>query len=504
MKRLQPGSYRTVPGDLYGTPKELWGFSLPAEGSASAAAARFLKLHDELLGHRGIKLVEDERSPLFGLGATHVIWQQEYKGIPVHRAYVTVHVSRRGRLYLAKNRAIPRRLLGGEPRFAIGKQRAVELALESAKLDPSRAEIVSVKKRWYPLRQELAPAWRVRVHKPRAPAQSWIVHVNATSGAILSQWDNVAWARPVGWLFDPNPVIALGSHRRLLRSDGTVRPPPARAYAKVFLRDLLDGVSSLDGKRATTVLTKRRIDRSGGTLRFLHAEPGLAEVMAYHHVDRALAHLEKLGYRDERRIFKTPIQINTRATGRDESWYDPFSQTLSFGYGAVPDAEDGETILHELGHAIQDAICPGFGQSPQAAAMGEGFGDYLAASFFSHKKRGRYRAAVMCWDGIVFDDHDPPCVRRVDGDKKRQDFAERGKVHDNGELWSAVLWDLFNALENRTVADRLILDSHFQLDPLTGLDAGARAILDADRNLYAGRHLTLLKKVFENRGFQEF
>ena len=77
------------------------------------------------------------------------------------------------------------------------------------------------------------------------------------------------------------------------------------------------------------------------------------------------------------------------------SWYDPTSRSLSFGTGGVDDAEDGETILHELGHALQDAICPDFGQSNEAAAMGEGFGDYFAASFFADKKRPPYLARVM-------------------------------------------------------------------------------------------------------------
>jgi len=29
---------------------------------------------------------------------------------------------------------------------------------------------------------------------------------------------------------------------------------------------------------------------------------------------------------------------------------------LTFGTGAIDDAEDAQTILHELGHVIQDAI----------------------------------------------------------------------------------------------------------------------------------------------------
>ena len=62
---------------------------------------------------------------------------------------------------------------------------------------------------------------------------------------------------------------------------------------------------------------------------------------------------------------------------------------MLFGTGDIDEAEDGETILHEFGHALQDAIWPDFGQSQEAAAMGEGFGDYFAASFTAEKKIGR-------------------------------------------------------------------------------------------------------------------
>jgi hypothetical protein len=231
---------------------------------------------------------------------------------------------------------------------------------------------------------------------------------------------------------------------------------------------------------------------------FSHTQPGLAEAMAYHHVDCALRYVESLGYTGSRRIFDRPLEINAHATEDDDSWYDPWLKALHFGAGRVPDAEDAETIVHELGHAIQDAICPDFGQSDEAAAMGEGFGDYFAASFFSRQKRGEYRVSVMCWDGIVFGRHDPPCVRRVDGALDCTHFrAERGE-HSNGRIWSAILWDIFVALGRKT-ADTIILESHFQLDGFTRFDRAARAILDADRNLYRGRHVRQLERIFRDR-----
>ena len=160
-----------------------------------------------------------------------------------------------------------------------------------------------------------------------------------------------------------------------------------------------------------------------------------------------------------------------------------------------------DIILHELGHAIQDAICPGFGQSAEAAAMGEGFGDYLAASFFASKKPPRYRTSVGTWDGIRNSGFDPPCTRRVDLLMTYEvfDHSPDADEHVNGQIWSAALWDIWTALD-RGIADTIILESHFQLDGFTTFARGARAIIDADRNLYGGRHVARLKQIFHLRG----
>jgi hypothetical protein len=203
------------------------------------------------------------------------------------------------------------------------------------------------------------------------------------------------------------------------------------------------------------------------------------------------------------------VPINARASRADQSWYSPGTRWLEFGTGDVDDAEDGETILHEFGHALQDALCPDFGHSSEAAAMGEGFGDYFAASFFAHKKQSprakRLLAAVMTWDGILFSDPNdattPPCVRRLDSRRSYETFdhSEKADEHDNGEIWSAALWDIWHAV-GRKVADAIIIESHFQVDGFTTFARGARGILDADRYLHRGKHLRALRRIFRRRG----
>jgi len=347
---------------------------------------------------------------------------------------------------------------------------------------------------WFPFRTSVLPAWKFRLVRNR-PRQDWIVYINARTAHLLSRYDNLSAGRSFpASIFDPSPVTRLGGHGELLDATGRVRRPPDAAYSDVVLSGLRGG-PYLAGRRVTTRPTGRRVPRVDGGYRLRAHQTGFEEAMVYFHVDASIRYLEHLGFRGPRRIFRQAVVANARGTGEDESWYSPSDRTLTFGTGAIDDAEDGETILHELGHAIQDAICPDFGQSSEAAAMGEGFGDYWAASAFESKKPERYRASVMTWDGLLLgldDGLDPPSLRRLDGKWTYDDFEEDGDEHDNGTIWSATLWDVRAALGPET-ADRVIVESHFQLDGFTSFARGARAILDADRNLEA------LERIFRRR-----
>lgn len=490
--------FKVVPGAQYGTPKEVWGFRTKARrGRPDLIAHSFLKTNSDLLALKAIRL---RRTRIIeSLGAHHIIHKQLLKGLPIYRAYVTVHLDKDGRVYLVKNRAVPTDLAEPSAEFTIAQTSARKRALRSATKNPRLGKIVACEKMWFPLKSKLRPAFRVRVHR-RNPRADWIIFVDGETGRILRKYDNLAEATGVASVFDPNPVTKLGSADQLLRNKRPL-PPPAAAYSQVQLRDL-NTSGWLDGRRVTTRLTKRRVRQADRRFCFTSDNRAFEEVMAYFHIDRAISYLESLGFRGSRAIFRAPIPVNANGTEDDNSWFSPDDSSLTFGLGGVDDAEDAEIILHELGHAIQDAICPGFGQSPEAAAMGEGFGDYFAASFFADKKPPRYRTSVGTWDAVADTSHTPPCVRKVDEEATYEAFnhSENADEHENGQIWSATLWDIRTAVGGPDVADRIILESHFQLDGFTTFARGARAIIDADRHLNNGRYAARLRTVFHRRG----
>ncbi len=502
MKTLALKACKIVPGKHYGTPKEVWGFRTPpAKGRPEALARQFLQANEQVLGIAKLVPRLRRQRTIESLGARHVILQQRHHGMRIHRAYVSVHLDRRGRAYLAKNRAVPRDLLPERARFRITRADARRRALRSIRAAASRAHVTGPERLWYPARKLLHPAYKFRIHRDR-PRSEWIIYVDGERGRILSKYDNLALARGPARVFDPNPVIGAPAWKPLTTS-GRPGRPPQDAYRTVTLRDL-KGNAYLDGRRVSTALTSRRVRRPDHRFETTSTRPGFDEAMAYYHIDEAVRYLERLGYRGPHAIFTKPIRVDAHGTRDDNSWYSPGARSLTFGTGNVDDAEDAEIILHELGHAIQDAICPDFGQSPEAAAMGEGFGDYFAASFFAAKKPEAFRATVGSWDGVTLGSQregEPPCLRRVDGPETYESFdhSPGADEHENGKIWSATLWEIRQAL-SRDVADRIIIESHFQLDGFTTFARGARAILDADRNLYGGRHAGALRRIFRRRG----
>ena len=175
----------------------------------------------------------------------------------------------------------------------------------------------------------------------------------------------------------------------------------------------------------------------------------------------------------------------------------------------MDDAEDGEVIVHEYGHAVHDAQVPGFGTSLDAGSIGEAFGDYLSVTVGLDAAR-QYgwpvRAPQPCvadWDSVSYTSTVPHCLRRLDTSLVLED--RKGEVHYDGTIWSGALWDIrqrYVALGLGTRAwDTTLVDSQFGYAPDTSFSAAAqttyrtalardgRRAADAVRAGFAARHI---------------
>jgi len=485
---------KVVTHKTYGTPRKALAIKdIARKGTPREAATSFLKgiapelkLPADLSGLKYYKVV---KSPL----GSHVLFQQYHDRKPITGAWVKVDLDPRNRAYHFTNNTMPVHMLEKSAKKATSKDwtqgEAKKKALATVKAIPSRirgqvtSELVN-----FPVGETVQPAWKF-VIPVSAPPHDWRIYISKRSGSVLHKEDMIKTATGKGMVFDPNPVVTLNN-----TSLTDTKPVPDSAYAKVQLR----GVAAsgfLDGPYVSTSKTKKRVKSAKHTFLFKRDQAGFKEVMAYFHIDRMQRYIQSLGFKD---VNRRAIPVNIAGQTDDNSFYSPANKSLSFGTGGVDDAEDAEIILHEYGHSIQDAQIPGFGASKEAGAMGEGFGDYLAGSFFNDNKPTHLKNCVGSWDATSYSKDDPPCLRRLDS-KKQYPKDLDGEVHDDGEIWSACLWQIRKAM-GRKAADKLILSHHFLLQKNASFQDAAEALIQADQQLNGGKNGATIRGIFVRRG----
>lgn len=477
----------------YQVPRRLFDIQSPASDEEPAQIAESLlkTIATEFKIKPDLSQLKFDRVKQTILGS-HVLYQQYYQGKPISGAWVRVDIDNEGRVYHVQNDLIPETVLdraeglAGELSSRLSDKDARKRAL--AALEGSRKSILGSELVYFPHHGVPTLAWKVVVKISR-PAAEWKVYIEAVTGEVLEKVSLLKKLEGKGRVFDPNPIVTLNNTR--LKNNSKI---PRAAYIDVPLRDLKAG-GKLDGPYVTTKKTVKRVKRK--SLRFLFSRSNRAfkEVMVYFHIDRAQRHIQEIGFNN---VLNRPIAVNISGTREDNSYYSPTTKSLTFGTGGVDDAEDAEVILHEYGHAIQDDQIPGFGESHEAEAMGEGFGDFLAATFFAEIKSKKMKPAIASWDAVVYSEDDPPNMRRVDS-KKKYPKDVSNEPHDDGEIWSACLWQLRTAL-GRTATERLIIAHHFLLTRHASFKDAAHALILTDQNLNRGANEAVIRKIFERRG----
>lgn len=484
---------------VYGTPQRIYDFQTrPSSEEPQDIAQDILK---RLAADLGIKpdlsQLRFDKTNRTVLGS-HVLFQQHHHGLQISGAWVKVDIDREGRVVSLLNDLVPETMLQeAEQREVKAKSaRALITAGEAersaiAEINPdsrSANRLAESELVYYPYRGVPAKSWKL-VIKTTIPLGEWKAYVDAYAGAVLFLHNQLKMRNGRGRVFNPNPVVTLKDDSLTAKSK-----IPKSAYVNVTLPDL-DGKGQLDGPYVTTEISARRVKRKNLRFMFSRKNPAFREVMAYYHIDRVQRYIQELGFDN---ILNRPVQVDVAGIADDNSFYSPDDKTISFGTGGIGDAEDAEIIVHEYGHAIQDDQVPGFGMGEEAGAMGEGFGDYLAASFFEELKAERFKNAVASWDAIAYSGEEPPCLRRLDSNKKYpKDFTR--DVHTDGEIWSACLWQI-RARIGRKQADKMVIAHHFLLSRSSRFEEAANAILQTDKMMNKGRNERFLRDIFVRRG----
>ncbi len=478
-----------------------------AAGAADVVALLGDLLRDPLDG-TVLRQVEDRRS----LSGRFVRFRQFAGETPIEGGEVVLRLDRAGGLVSISNRlaVLERSLASALPRAAVPEVLR-DAAIASREVIPI-AEDGKVRR-----------AERFVVADP--PYGHVAYDVDASTGEIFAITPDYAFKE--GRVFLVNPVTALNDPS-LRDGDDAALAVPQSAYSVVELRGVQEG-SALIGPRIEVIdleSPKTAPADASGSLQFDRQDDRFEEVMAYYHLEAARAWIEELGFTGETSVFDRATRVDAHAGTADQSFYrwgSGGSSALFFGDGGVDDAEDPDVLVHEFGHAIQDAIAPfAFATSfaSEARAIGEGFGDYwafsngYAASLAA--RRDPYCIGdwdARCWGGASSScsyAEGSNCLRRVDSQKTMADYQRReqsGIEHQNGEIWSSALRAIFEAAvaregvdAGRRMADTLVLESHFGVPPSPTFRTMGRRMLESDRHLFVGANRVAICSAMVARG----
>jgi Zn-dependent metalloprotease len=445
----------------------------------------------------GLELIKTKTSLL----GKHYWYQQTFKGLPVINGYYAKHVTKSGGVQIADGRdAVPATL---DVTAKVPSATATKSANAAVNARAARARIAGPEKDVTPAPTATDGAAQLAVVGGPDARLVWNVTSRSAQGVTRSLVDaksgTVVESKVIsdhvdgrGTVFDPNPVVSERDEK-LTDADDANTDELFPAHKNVILRNLA-GNGKLEGPYVNIAKASGGLAQSP-TNQFLYFrdDDRFEQVMAYYQVNQTQEYIHSLGFTEVNNESQD-FEINTFKG--DNSFYDPSKDTITMGEGGVDDAEDAEVIWHEYGHAIQDDIVPGYGESLEAGSIGEGFGDYWAVTMSIPVSRNFDLPCVMDWDATSYTTTEPHCLRRTDTGKTTDDIV--GEVHDDGEIWSNALWDIHKAL-GRTKANKVILEGTFFYAPDTSFADAARVTVQAARLLYGKGAAAQVTKAFQDR-----
>jgi len=321
-------------------------------------------------------------------------------------------------------------------------------------------------------------------------------------GLLLARQSAGHCAAPTGKVFWENPVASSGDTTLRDRKDANY-PALNSERVSVPLR-FLDDSGFLHGRYAYVVSqTGDPAFETDCTYNYKRHDDRFEQVMAYYWVTESQIYLRSLGFDGHTfpEVNADAQRIRLNQLGYDNSFATTHPRDeLRFGKGGVDDAEDGDVILHELGHQIHFSQSATFFSSDEAGAISEGFGDYWAYTVTQAVVGSQFDPACIAkWDATSYDDPSDGsiCLRRLDEDLTYPDDLS-GEVHNDGEIWSHALYDLHHAI-GRVHADTAILLAQFDWTGTT-MPALALRIVSAVDERYGSAEADAARAAFEARG----
>ncbi len=426
-------------------------------------------------------------------GTRTIAFAQNVDGVPVFDAVVTVHLDGSGDIVRITSSA--GRIAGRQQGTPISAERAVtaavanvrpELAFVATRIADAtgaarfahgqlRRDLIAALT-WLPVDGVLRLAWQVSV-EPESDSEAYDVLIDAATGDLLLRRNRVHFAEGSGRIMQSNATQGLDP-RRLdpmpIGQPGSGCPPPSNYLVRSLNAPFRDpsttifGTGRLSGNNAHVFRHDSSTEGALGTFDgtawkfdFPFNSDDSAETALFFALNFAHDFFYDLGFDEAAGNFQQdnfnrgglggdPVKGNARANGRNNANYmnapDGSSPTINMflwdgsncwaedvDVDGLPDVDgdyDFDILLHEYHHGVSLRLNPKF-TGVEAGAMGEGGGD-----FFAYSVNG---------DTLLAEYARPGGLRTVNSKTYADWTCQNGlvcEVHENGEIWANVLWDL--------------------------------------------------------------
>jgi subtilase family serine protease len=435
---------------------------------------------------------------------THVYFDQIVDGIRVFEGFVGVHVDRGGAIVWLTNDTMPTDARARMPlwsaedaiRAAVTNVRpeiAIEPVRRSGPAGADRAGVfepgplaspIDVRLVYFPTRGGLLLAWQTYI-EPQGFPQAYVIIVDAVDGRILYRRNTYRDTQGTGRIIQSDAAYGQDPRRPDAHPLGAAPSgqgdpwggcPPPQAY---LVRDLvapfrdpqtvLFDTPRLMGNNVTVyrggvgMWGALGVNIDGAwSFDFPFNTADSVETSVFFALNYAHDLFYDLGFDEAAGNFQVdnfgrgglgadPLVVVTRAEGRNNANIsvpvDGQSPRMNLflwdGQGCWAEDVDGDGIsdldggydadivVHEYHHGLTFRVNPAWSGS-EAGAIGEGGGDFFAYSLFGNPDLAEYAAP-------------PAGIRHVNAKTYADWFCFLGlvcEVHDNGEIWANVLWDL--------------------------------------------------------------
>ncbi|HET9596270.1 MAG TPA: hypothetical protein VFP65_11850, partial [Anaeromyxobacteraceae bacterium] len=464
------------------------GFLAETGAATPEGAARtFLALHGTAFGVGEREVLAVVGAPAKGrTGAVRVT--RSLDGLPVVGGDLTLGVDAGARVFVVNASAAG----PASGRHLLGPDAARAYALTSVPGGFRGEGPARVTAGWSSVPGGLRAAYRVDFVAAEPPGD-WRVLVDAETGATLLRRDRRVYATAPGLAYDLSPVESRAAPCPVVNGVHVACESPVA----VTLQDLTS-TASLDGTWLS-VFNCKGADAPTGPLpitgtpagcsavssvagafsfpvdpMFASATDDFAAVMAYDQLDRHVAFFKALdpalppAGNGRALSAAMPTMVNAFRGGVpfENAFYSPGLDAMVFGQGANLDyAYDATIAYHEFTHAVVTAwgdfnpTIDALGAQHEAGALHEGTADSMAASEIGRSEAAAFAGARLLGTTALRDLADLDATRSCRGDGTlvtQLGFTGvvnglDGEVHDDGEIWNGLYWEIFSGLRDAGV-----------------------------------------------------